>query len=164
MRLAPADIAADGVSPELVKTLDSFAGLRNEMASMAARLAADVGLERLYGAGDHLSDVASPSSEAMKAAVAAEPGLTDLFNHNTPEFRAVPEEAMKMAAATEIMPVFKWKNPCDWQIRRRRPMPVDASQRQGRPMARQWRSGWRPRTCAWPWQFEKQPRQLAGRS
>ncbi|WP_125921536.1 DUF5694 domain-containing protein [Hymenobacter lapidarius] len=111
MRLAPAErVAADGVSPALVKNLNSFAGLRNEIASMAARLAADVGLERLYGAGDHMSDVASPSSEAMKAAVAAEPGLTDLFNHNTPEFRAVPEEALKMAAASEIMPVFKWKN------------------------------------------------------
>ncbi|WP_158010128.1 DUF5694 domain-containing protein [Hymenobacter glacialis] len=111
MRLAPAErIAADGVSPALVKTLNSFAGLRNEIVSMAARVAADVGLERLYGAGDHLSDVASPSSEAMKAVVAAEPGLTDLFNHNTPEFRAVPEEAMKLAAASEIMSVFKWKN------------------------------------------------------
>lgn len=111
MRLAPAErTAADGVSPVLVKHLNSFASLRNEMASMAARLAADLGLERLYGAGDHLSDVASPSNEAMKAAVAAEPGLVDLFNHNTPEFRAVPEEALKMAAASEIMPLLKWKN------------------------------------------------------
>lgn len=67
----------------------------------------------MYGAGDHLSDVALPDDADMKAAVAAEPGMVDLFNHNTPAFRAVPEEAIKLAAAAEVMPVLKWKNsPC----------------------------------------------------
>lgn len=111
MRLPPAErIGADGISPSLAKRLDSFARLRNEIASMAARLAADLGLERVYGAGDHLSDIAQPDNAAMKAAVAAEPSQVDFFNHNTPEFLAVPEEAMKMATAAEVMPVLKWKN------------------------------------------------------
>ena len=82
MRLAPADrVGADGISPALAKMLNSFIGLRNELASLAARLAADLGLERVYGAGDHASDVAQPDDAAMNAAVAAEPGIKDLFNH-----------------------------------------------------------------------------------
>ena len=111
LRLPSAErIGSDGISPSLAKQLNLFASMRNEMASMAARLAAELGLERVYGAGDHLSDVAQPDYAAMKAAVAAEPGQGALYNHNTPEFRAVPEEAMKMAIAAEVMPVLKWKN------------------------------------------------------
>ena len=111
MRLVPAErIGADGISPALAKRLNSFVGLRNEIASVAARLAADLGLERVYGAGDHLSDVAQPANAAMQLAVAAEPGQVDLFNHNTPEFRAVPEETRKMATAADVMPILKWKN------------------------------------------------------
>ncbi|TPG72309.1 hypothetical protein EAH73_03505 [Hymenobacter nivis] len=111
LRLPAAErIGADGISPALAKQVTLWAGLRNEMASVAARLAADLGLERVYGAGDHLSDVAQPDFAAFKAAVAAEPGQVDLFNHNTPTFRAIPEEAMKLATAAEVMPVLKWKN------------------------------------------------------
>jgi len=111
MRLPSAEhIGADGISPALAKQVNLWVNLRNEMSSMAARLAADLGLERVYGAGDHLSDVAQPSFAAFKAAVTAEPGQVDLFNHNTPTFHAVPEEAMKMATAAEVMPVLKWKN------------------------------------------------------
>jgi hypothetical protein len=102
--------AADGLSPALVKRLNAFAGLRSELTSIAARLAADIGLERVYGAGDHLSDTALPSDADMEAAVAAEPSLKDLFNHNTPAFRAVPEDTMKLSTAAQVLPVFKWKN------------------------------------------------------
>ena len=84
--------------------------MRNEMSSMAARLAADLGLERVYGAGGHLSDVVQPDFAAFKAAVATESSQVELFNHNTPAFHAVPEEALKMATAAEVMPVMKWKN------------------------------------------------------
>lgn len=103
-------IGADGISPALAKQVAQWASMRNEMSSMAARLAADLGLERVYGAGDHLSDVTQPDFAAFKAAVTAEPSQVDLFNHNTPTFHAVPEEAMKMAVAAEVMPVLKWKN------------------------------------------------------
>lgn len=111
LRLAPAErVAADGISPALVKQLNRFAGLRSELTSLAARLAADLELERVYGAGDHLSDVALPADSAMAAAVAAEPGLKDLFNHQTPAFRAVPEDTMKLSTAAQVLPVLKWKN------------------------------------------------------
>jgi hypothetical protein len=111
LRLPPAErIGADGISPALAQQVSLWANMRNEMASIAARLAADLGLERVYGAGDHLSDVAQSNFAAFKAAVAAEPGQVDQFNHNTPVFHAVPEEALKMATAAEVMPVLKWKN------------------------------------------------------
>jgi hypothetical protein len=111
MRLSPAERrAGDGVSPALAKRLDRFVGLRSEMASLAARLAADLGLERTYGVGDHASDVALPADADMKAALAADPGQIDLFNHKTPAFRAVPEDTMKLSAAAQVMPVLKWKN------------------------------------------------------
>lgn len=84
--------------------------MRNEMSSLAARLAADLGQERVYGAGDHLSDAALPDFAALKAAVTAQPGQVDLFNHATPEFRAIPAEAMKLSSAAEVLPVLKWKN------------------------------------------------------
>lgn len=111
MRLAPPErLAADGVSPALVKRLNRFIELRSEISSLAARLAADLGLERVYGAGDHASDVALPDDAAMDAAVAMEPGLKDLFNHQTPAFRAVPEDTMKLSTAAQVLPVLKWKN------------------------------------------------------
>jgi len=111
MRLLPADrIGQDGVSASLVKRLNRFIGLRSELASIAARLAADVSLERVYGAGDHASDIALPADADMRAAVAAEPGLVDLFNHKTPDFRLIPEDTMKLSSADQVMPVFKWKN------------------------------------------------------
>lgn len=111
LRLPPTErIAQDGVSPSLVKRLNRFIGLRSELTSIAARLAADLGLERLYGAGDHASDVVQPANADMAAAVAAEPGLTDVFNHRTAAFASVPEDTMKLRSADQVMPVFKWKN------------------------------------------------------
>lgn len=117
MRLAPADrVAGEGVTADLVKRLNQFAGLRNEMTSIAARLAADRGLERLYGTGDHSSDVVQPDFAAFSAAVDATHGLKAQFSHDTPAFRSVREDAMKLAAADEVMPSLKWKNSTRFQI------------------------------------------------
>ena len=111
LRLPPADrVAQDGISPSLVKRLNRFIDLRSELTSIAARLAADLGLERLYGAGDHASDVVQPANADMAAAVAAELGLKDLFNHRTAAFASIPEDTMKLRSADQVMPVFKWKN------------------------------------------------------
>jgi len=111
LRLPPAERkAGDGVDADLAKRLDRFAGLRNEMTSIAARLAAEGRLQRLYGAGDHASDVVQPDFAALSAAVAATPGQKESFNHDTPAFRAVPEDAMTLATAAQVMPVLRWKN------------------------------------------------------
>ncbi|RZJ60807.1 MAG: hypothetical protein EOO45_24010 [Flavobacterium sp.] len=111
MRLDTAErIAQDGMSSGLVKRLNAFTQLRNEITSIAARLAADVGLERVFGAGDHASDIVLPDHDDMTNAVNAEPGLKDSFNHNTPPFRAFPQDTMKLSDASQVMEVLKWKN------------------------------------------------------
>jgi hypothetical protein len=111
MRLPAAErIGADGISSSLAKRLDRFVGLRSELASLAARLAADLGLERTYGAGDHASDVALPDDDELKAALAAEPGITDLFNHKTPAFSAFLQDTMTLSSAGQVLPMMKWKN------------------------------------------------------
>lgn len=111
MRLADTErIAGDGILSSMVKILNRFATHRNEIASIASRVAADVGRERVYGAGDHSSDTAIPDFKDMQQAVNAEPGLVDLFNHKTATFRAVPEDTMKLSSAAQVMPVLKWKN------------------------------------------------------
>lgn len=60
------------------------------MTSLASRLAADRGLERVYGAGDHASDVAQPDFTAFSAAVAATPGQKERFGTTPPPFTPCP--------------------------------------------------------------------------
>lgn len=58
LRLAPADrIAADGLTPELVKFLDETITRRNENYLVAAALAARLGHERVWLMDDHSSDI-----------------------------------------------------------------------------------------------------------
>ncbi|HEU4852482.1 MAG TPA: DUF5694 domain-containing protein [Telluria sp.] len=73
LRLAPADRqAGDGLDAVLVERLKSLEGRRNENYLIASRLAARLGLERVYGMDDHTSDnvIADEKgwSEAMKKA------------------------------------------------------------------------------------------------
>ncbi|WP_147320806.1 DUF5694 domain-containing protein [Hymenobacter lapidiphilus] len=111
MRLAKTErMAADGISPNLVKMLNGFAGIRSELASIGVRLAVDLGLERIYGAGDHRSDVTLPADSAWNTALTAEPGLKDSFSHRIPAFHSIPEDTMKLRTAAQVMPVMKWHN------------------------------------------------------
>lgn len=56
-RLDPAErIAEDGFSAALIQELDAFAARRNENHLIAARLAARLGLERVYPTDDHHTD------------------------------------------------------------------------------------------------------------
>ncbi|MBX3428386.1 MAG: hypothetical protein KF779_02265 [Hyphomonadaceae bacterium] len=56
-RLAPDDMTVgDGISHRLISELDAFASIRNEGHLIGARLAARLGLERVYPIDDHLAD------------------------------------------------------------------------------------------------------------
>lgn len=111
MRLLEAErIAADGVTPALAKRLTYLIGARGELSSLAARTAADAGLERVYGAGDHSSDVVRRTDAAFEAAVAASPGQTALFSHDTPAFAAVPADRVRLATEPEVMQRLRWAN------------------------------------------------------
>ncbi|MEL7015279.1 MAG: hypothetical protein AAGL18_00235 [Pseudomonadota bacterium] len=49
--------AGDGLGPASIKALERYASSMNENSSIAARLAAQLGLERVYAADDHSSDL-----------------------------------------------------------------------------------------------------------
>ena len=115
MRLsAGARREGEGVDAKLAASLTKLAGGRSELASVAARVAADIGLQRLHSAGSHMSDVVMGDWTAFAAAADATPGQKALFNHDTSEFRAVPEEAMTLASADQVMPAMKWRNSERW--------------------------------------------------
>ncbi len=65
----PADqrIAADGMSAALVSYLDGYMQRRGESVVIAAKLAAQLGLERLWAVDDHTADAPTPAA-AKKAA------------------------------------------------------------------------------------------------
>lgn len=111
MRLPATErIASDGVDAELAKTLDQLVRGRGELSSIAARTAADTGLERVYGAGDHSSDTARPEFTAFSAAVDATPGQKALFNHDTPAFRVQSADRLRLATQPEVMQRLRWVN------------------------------------------------------
>ncbi len=53
--------------------------MRNEITSTAARLAADTGLRRTNVVGYHASSVVLSNNIDILSAVAAQPGLKDIF-------------------------------------------------------------------------------------
>lgn len=59
--------AGDGIDAALVATLDKLRSSRNENSLIAAPLAAELGLERVYGMDDHTADAADPPDADAKA-------------------------------------------------------------------------------------------------
>jgi len=115
MRLPAAErIAGNGVDVSLAKSLNQIAAGRGELSSIAARTAANVGLERVYGAGDHSSDTARPDFAAFSAAVDATPGQKALFNHDTPAFRAQLADRVRLATEPEVMQRLRWANSAEF--------------------------------------------------
>ncbi|MBX9881716.1 MAG: hypothetical protein K2X73_07060 [Sphingomonas sp.] len=69
LRLPPSERrAADGLTDELVKTLDQAVDRANETNSVAAALAARLGLERLWSVDDHSADTPDAVSPAEREA------------------------------------------------------------------------------------------------
>jgi len=62
--------AGDGLDAALVARLRRLEGLHNETFQIAARLAADLGQERLYAMDDHTADEPTADEEAYGAALA----------------------------------------------------------------------------------------------
>jgi hypothetical protein len=114
-RLAPADrVAKDGVDPTTARSLDRSLSSRSELVSIAARTAADVGLERVYSAGSHASDVTQPVWTDFLKVFEATPGQKALANHQDARWNAMPDDRLTMKSADEVMPAFKAKNSVAW--------------------------------------------------
>jgi hypothetical protein len=69
LRLAPGDrLASDGLTADLVAKLEKAKGRRNETNLIAAVLAAQLGLERLWSVDDHSADSPGPADQEAYAA------------------------------------------------------------------------------------------------
>jgi hypothetical protein len=70
LRLPPGERqAGDGLTPELVAALEKLKERRNETNLIAAPLAAQLGLERLWSVDDHSADSGAPADEKAYEAV-----------------------------------------------------------------------------------------------
>lgn len=111
LQLPPAErVAKDGPSDKMATMIARFGKGRGELTSMAVRLAVDLGLPRVYGAGDHASDIALPDDAAFDAAVKATPGQIALFSYDTPELRPFSSKALEIDGPSKVMPVFQTLN------------------------------------------------------
>lgn len=96
----------DGIDAELVKLLERTSQRVNENYTIAARLAARLGHERVYAVDDHTSDESYPDQAAYEAAV--QKGWS---NPETARFRKVSEPLEKAATTAEgMMQLYRFYN------------------------------------------------------
>jgi hypothetical protein len=111
LQLPPGErVAKDGPTDKMATMISRFGKGRGELTSMAVPLAVSLGLARVYGAGDHASDIALPDNEAFDAAVKATPGQIALFNKDTPRLRPIGSKALVIDESGKVMPVFQTLN------------------------------------------------------
>jgi len=103
-------VAKDGPTEKMTATIARFGKGRGELTSMAVSLAVQLRLARVYGAGDHASDIALPDNAAFDAAVKSTPGQVALFNKDTPELRPINSKALVIDAPGKVIPVFQTLN------------------------------------------------------
>ena len=110
-QLAPSDrIPADGVTEAMQGKIERFGVGRGEITSMAVPLAVQLGLSRVYSAGDHLSDTALPDDAVFAAAVKTHPTIIDQLNKATPALRPYGSKALAIDAPDRVLPVFRALN------------------------------------------------------
>lgn len=111
LQLPPAErVAKDGPTDKMATMIARFGKGRGELTSIVVPLAVSLGLPRVYGAGDHASDVALPDDAAFNAAVKATPGQIALFNSDTAELRPFNSKALEIDGPGKVMPVFQLLN------------------------------------------------------
>jgi hypothetical protein len=110
-QLAPTErITGDGVTDAMKTKIERFSVGRGEITSMAVALAVQLGRPRVYGAGDHLSDVALPDDGVFDAAVKANPAVIAALNKATPELAPYSSKALVIDAPSRVLPVFRTLN------------------------------------------------------
>ncbi len=111
LQLDPAErLARDGITETMKTKVERFGIGRGEIVSMAVALAVRLGLPRVYGAGDHLSDVVLPDNAAFGAAVRASPEIIAQLDKATPSLLPFGSKALALAAPDRVMPVFRTLN------------------------------------------------------
>lgn len=110
-QLAPTKrITGDGVTDAMKAKIERFGMGRGEITSMAVALAVQLGRPRVYGAGDHLGDVAPPDDGLFGAAVKANPAIIAGFDKATPELAPYSSKVLALDAPGRVLPVFQALN------------------------------------------------------
>lgn len=111
LQLDPTErIAGDSVSETMKNRIERFGIGRGEIVSMAVALAVRLGRPRVYGAGDHLADVALPDNAAFSAAVKASPDIIAQLDKATPSLAPFGSKALALDAPDRVLPVFRTLN------------------------------------------------------
>lgn len=108
-RLDPSErIAEDGVSALLVEQLAQYDTRKNENHMIGARLAARLGLERLYPIDDHSSDDVGSSRTADLEAMMAQPWRAELMAD--PAFTPLREAANNLRTPEQALDTYRMLN------------------------------------------------------
>jgi hypothetical protein len=98
LRLPPAERrAGDGLNAELVAALDKLKDRRNETSLIAAALAAQLGLERLWSVDDHSADTPDPTDPAE--AKAAGDAISHAWDNPATRARSAEDDRLKAGLA-----------------------------------------------------------------
>jgi hypothetical protein len=108
-RLAPAErIAEDGVTSRLMNAFNEYDARQNENHQIAARLAARLGLERVYATDDHAADdVGAPFWKDFEAMYEAGWGAEIMANE---AFIPLREAAQNLNTPDQLMATYRMLN------------------------------------------------------
>lgn len=105
-RLSPSERVADDFPQTMRTQLEAFAARKNESALIGARLAARLGLNRLYPMDDQSGlDLIFPIAEALGAAIAADPSIAEGLAH--PEFARLAQSGDRLGDAAEALSTYR---------------------------------------------------------
>ena len=108
-RLDPAErIAEDGVSSLMVEQMAQYDTRRNENHMIGARLAARLGLERLYPVDDHAGDDIVISRTADLEAFFAEPWVAEMMADE--RFRPLREAGQNLTTPQQALATYRMLN------------------------------------------------------
>jgi len=108
-RLDPSERKAeDGVTPDLANALNEYDRRRNESHMIGSRLAARLGLERVYPTDDHSGDdIVYQRLEAIEAWM-SRPEVREAIKR--PEFQAFIKATERMKTPEEALAMYRWLN------------------------------------------------------
>ena len=108
-RLEPAERKAeDGITADLAAALNEYDKRRNESHMIGSRLAARLGLERVYPTDDHSGDDIVTERQAAIEAWMGRPENRERIKR--PEFQAFIRATERLKTAEEAMALYRWIN------------------------------------------------------
>jgi hypothetical protein len=108
-QLAPGErMAGDGISAPLLEQLNTLAGNRNEGQLIGARLAARLGLPRIYPIDDHSADDVEIAHSADIEAYFAQPWAQEVLND--PRFLPLQNAAKNLNTPEKVLETYRMLN------------------------------------------------------